>query len=78
MLKLPTSSRYTQHCQHIISGIKECITPIVAGTAALYATGNTSFWIMVIPFTVTFILGRLSSEISYQTSIRIIQEHMKK
>jgi len=75
MFGLPDNSRTMQNCQHIVSGLQQCITPVSAATAALWATGNASFWIAAIPFITNFILGRLASEISYQTSQRMFKEH---
>ena len=70
-----TTSRQYQTMQHIKSGLQQCITPIVAATAALFATGNTGFWIAAIPFAAVFLLGRAASEISYRTSICVVQEY---
>jgi hypothetical protein len=76
-IALPQDSRKCQWLQHLVAGIQQCITPISAGTAALWATGNASFWTAAIPFGLNFILGRLSSEISYQTSLRLFEEHKR-
>jgi hypothetical protein len=76
-LTFPQDARKCQYLQHIVGGLQQCITPISAGTAALWATGNTNFWVAAIPFALNFILGRLSSEISYQTSIRLFKEYKK-
>ncbi len=74
---MTVNSRTMQYYQHLIGGLQQCITPISAGTAALFATGHASFWIAALPFLANFILGRLSSEISYQTSQRLFQEHRR-
>ena len=72
------SARAYQNLQHITSGLQQCIVPVVAATSALYATGKIPMWVAAIPFILTFILGRMASEISYQTSQKMFEEFGKR
>lgn len=71
-LNLPESSRTMQNVQHIVGGIYQ-IMLITVGV--LFGKGDWTSGVILGFF--TFLLSRLSSEITYQVQIRVIRENTK-
>lgn len=71
----PTStSKQLQTYQHFVGSINSFVTPSNAGTFALYATGNVEWYLPAITFVVTFVLTRISSQLSFLIINKIIEE----
>lgn len=68
-VKLPDDSRKLQNMQHVVGGTYNIMLVLMG---VLFGTGNQVMGIVMA--VLTFMASRLSSEISYQTSIRVIQE----
>jgi len=77
MIKLPESSRGMQNIQHFVSGIMQILNYSTAGLAGVTMVGQSPWWLFITVAGITFILNRISSEISYQTSSRLFMEHQK-
>ncbi len=76
-VKFPKSSRGWQSLQHIVSGTMQIFNYSVAGLAAGFALGKIDWWLFAGVGIVTFILNRLSSEISFQTSKSLFKEYKR-
>lgn len=68
------NSRSLQNIQHIISGVNSFVSPSNAGIFALFAIGKVSLFYPLITFAITFVLTRLSSELQYQTTKKLLEE----
>ncbi len=77
-MKLPESSRDVQNLQHVVGSLLQVLNYTTAGTAALFATGNIPWWGFLSIASVAFILNRISSELSFQTSRRLFEENGEK
>jgi hypothetical protein len=76
-MKLPTTSRGWQMLQHFVSGMMQIMNYVTAGTAGITVMGTFPVWAFGMIALATFILNRISSEISYQTSSKLFEEHRK-
>lgn len=74
-LKWPETSRGCQVLQHFVSGTMQIMNYVTAGTAGITALGNFPLWAFSIIALITFILNRISSEISYQIASKLFEEH---
>jgi len=68
-VKLPDNSRQLQNIQHIVGGAHNILLVLIGVS---FGKDNTSLGIIIAAL--TFLVSRLSSEISYQTSIKVIKE----
>jgi len=68
--KLPDDSRGLQNIQHIVGGTYNILLVLVGVS---FGKDNTSLGIVMA--ILTFIVARLSSEISFQTSIKVVREY---
>ncbi len=68
--KLPDDSRGLQNIQHIIGGTYNILLVLVGVS---FGKDDTSLGIVMA--ILTFIVARLSSEISFQTSIKVVREY---
>ncbi|PWB49304.1 MAG: hypothetical protein C3F06_14220 [Candidatus Methanoperedenaceae archaeon] len=69
-VKLPDDSRGLQNIQHIVGGTHNILLVLVG---VYFGKDNTSLGILMAGL--TFLVSRLSSEISYQTSIKVVKEY---
>ena len=67
--KLPDDSRGLQNIQHIVGGTYNILLVLVGVS---FGKDNTSLGIVMA--VLTFIVSRLSSEISFQTSMKVVRE----
>ena len=74
-MRLPKTSRGVQNIQHGIGGILQVLNYTTAGVAALLAVGKIEWYIFGIVVVVSFILNRLSSEVTYQIQKRLFAEN---
>ena len=71
------NSRELQNCQHVVGGIASLLIQITSVLAGM-AIGNALPWyIPIVVGVTTFILIRLSSEITYRTNAALFQEHKR-
>lgn len=68
--KLPDDSRGLQNIQHIVGGTYNILLVLVGVS---FGKDDTSLGIVMA--VLTFIVARLSSEISFQTSIKVVKEY---
>jgi hypothetical protein len=68
--KLPDNSRGLQNIQHIVGGTYNILLVLVGVS---FGKNDTSLGIVMA--VLTFIVARLSSEISFQTSIKVVREY---
>ena len=68
--KLPDNSRELQNIQHIVGGTHNILLVLVG---VYFGKDNTTLGILIA--FLTFFVSRLSSEISYQTSIKVVKEY---
>ncbi len=68
-VKLPDNSRELQNIQHIVGGTHNILLVLVG---VYFGKDDTSLGILMA--FLTFLVSRLSSEISYQTSIKVVKE----
>ncbi len=73
--KWPSTSRGSQNLQHIVGSLLQVMNYSTAGLAALFATGDIPWWIFLLIASFAFLLNRISSELSFQTSQRLFKEH---
>lgn len=71
-MHFPENSRYLQNPQHLVGGAHNILLVLVG---VYFGKNNTSVGVFLA--VLTFIASRLSSEISYQTSISLMKEHIK-
>ncbi len=64
------NSRTLQNLQHLIGGLNSILLVLVG---VYFGKDNTSLGLVIAGF--TFLVSRMSSEISYQTQIRVIAEY---
>ncbi len=76
-MKLKTA-RDVQNLQHVVGSFLQVLNYTTAGTAALFATGNIPWWGFLSIAGVAFILNRISSELSFQTTRRLLTENGEK
>ena len=69
-VKLPDNSRELQNIQHIVGGTHNILLVLVG---VYFGKGDTSLGIMMA--VLTFLVSRLSSEISYQIGIKVVKEY---
>ncbi|NJD52432.1 MAG: hypothetical protein FIB07_06135 [Candidatus Methanoperedens sp.] len=69
-VKLPDNSRELQNIQHLVGGTHNILLVLVG---VYFGKDDTTLGI-VMAF-LTFLVSRLSSEISYQTSIKVVEEY---
>lgn len=68
-VRLPDNSRELQNIQHIVGGTHNILLVLVG---VYFGKDNTSLGFLIAGL--TFLVSRLSSEISYQTSIKVVKE----
>jgi len=68
--KLPDNSRELQNLQHIVGGTYNILLVLVG---VFFGKDNIALGI-ALSF-LTFVVSRFSSEISYQTSIKVVKEN---
>jgi len=76
-MNLPTTSRGWQLLQHFVSGTMQIMNYVTAGTAGITVMGTFPLWAFTVIALITFILNRVSSEIGYQVSSKLFEEHRK-
>ena len=69
-IKLPSTSRGWQITQHITGGLYQILLMLTG-----VSFGQKEWTLALILSVTTFILNRLSSEISYRTQVLIVKEH---
>jgi len=70
--RLFDNSRTLQNLQHLVGGLHNILLVLVG---VYFGKDNTSLGLIIAGF--TFLVSRMSSEISYQTSIKVIEEYSK-
>ena len=68
--KLPDNSRELQNLQHIVGGTYNILLVLVG---VFFGKDNIALGIVL--SCLTFLVSRFSSEISYQTSIKVVKEN---
>jgi hypothetical protein len=68
--RLFDNSRTLQNCQHLVGGINNILLVLVG---VYFGKDNTSVGVAVAGL--TFLVSRMSSEISYRTQIKVIEEY---
>jgi len=68
--KLPDNSRELQNLQHIVGGTYNILLVLVG---VFFGKDNIALGILL--SCLTFLVSRFSSEISYQTSIKVVKEN---
>jgi len=68
--RLFENSRTLQNLQHLVGGLHNILLVLVG---VYFGKDNTSLGLVIAGF--TFLVSRMSSEISYQTSIKVIEEY---
>ncbi|CAG0995427.1 MAG: hypothetical protein MPEBLZ_02338 [Candidatus Methanoperedens nitroreducens] len=69
-VKLPDNSRELQNIQHFVGGTHNILLVLVG---VYFGKDDTTLGIIIA--LLTFLVSRLSSEISYQTSIKVVEEY---
>lgn len=68
------NSRTLQNLQHIIGGIYSILLMLTAAFAGMAISNTLSTWVPITVGVVTFLMSRVSSEISYQTNKALLKE----
>jgi len=66
------NSRTLQNLQHLVGGVHNILLVLLG---VYFGKDNISLGLIIAGF--TFLVSRMSSEISYQTSIKVIEEYSK-
>ena len=69
-VKLPDNSRELQNIQHVVGGTHNILLVLVG---VYFGKDNTTLGIIIA--VLTFLVSRLSSEISYQIGIKVVKEY---
>ena len=72
-MRLPRSSRGMQNLQHLVGGVSQILL-VTLGVAF----GQKDLFMGIVLSIMAFFANRASSEISYQTSIRVMDEYKSK
>jgi len=64
------NSRTLQNLQHLVGGVHNILLVLLG---VYFGKDNISLGLIIAGF--TFLASRMSSEISYQTSIKVVEEH---
>lgn len=70
-------SRKLQNIQHAIGGMYSILLMLTGTFSGMAVSGTVAWYVPTIIAIVTFILSRISSEISFQTNIKLFEEHKK-
>ena len=68
--RLFDNSRTLQNLQHLVGGVHNILLVLLG---VYFGKDNISLGLIIAGF--TFLASRMSSEISYQTSIKVVEEH---
>ena len=68
--RLFDNSRTLQNLQHLVGGLHNILLVLVG---VYFGKDNTSLGLIIAFF--TFLVSRMSSEISYRTSIKVVEEY---
>lgn len=68
------NSRALQNLQHLIGGVYSILLMLTAAFAGMAVSRSLDWWVPVIVGIVTFLMSRISSEITYQTNKALLEE----
>lgn len=68
------NSRTLQNLQHLIGGIYSILLMLTAAFAGMAVGKTIEWWVPLIVGIVTFLISRISSEITYQTNKALLKE----
>lgn len=68
--RLFENSRTLQNLQHLVGGVHNILLVLLG---VYFGKDNISLGLIIAGF--TFLVSRMSSEISYQTSIKVVEEY---
>ena len=71
-------SRKYQNYQHLVSGLSPIFLMLTGTFSGMAVSGTLAWYIPVITGTITWTLTRISSELTYRTSIALFEEHSHK
>lgn len=75
--QMVNESRKLQNLQHVCGGTYQILLMLTGTFSGMAVSGTVPWYIPTGIAVITFILSRLSSEISYKTSISMFKEYKK-